>query len=259
MNTKIGNRNNVNILVSTSYKTADRAKDELIRKLISNAEYLIPDWYENYLKIQIDPFMRDIYHLTSEEGKKLICPTESSYLDRILNSDRESSIENMSSERVFIGSIMLLIAWCRESNSKPPICINNPESKIHPAYHTDFINFLHSCPQHEFYIATTSPYIIKEVPQNCITVYYEDSQGNVNTYNPSQSLGLNIAEISQGILGIPIINSKIDSEIKRIYSLIDEDRFHEAKKATEKLEEITKGSIPETVQILATIEMFQSD
>lgn len=140
------------------------------------------------------------------------------------------------------------------------VIIDEIDEHLHPELQVRILKALHKTfPKIQFIISTHAPLVMSSVETNDENVVYkleykdgEYSHKELNTY------GLDASTIMDAYMGQVTRDLAVDAEIKQIESLIDEEKYTEARAALNKmLERPGSDANPELSRIEATLSFFE--
>jgi len=161
-----------------------------------------------------------------------------------------------------VGDLARRLAVANPSLPKPleaggVVLIDEIDLHLHPAWQRRIIpKLLTTFPNCQFIVSTHSPQVLSEVKAESIVLLYEEGEKGIKCQRPSQSYGLNANEILESIMGAEPRNVEVDRRINRIFALIDQDEFQEAKIQIEQLRHDVGGSIPDLLKAESMISML---
>ena len=137
------------------------------------------------------------------------------------------------------------------------VLIDEIELHCHPEWQRMIIQKLPEVfPNCQFILSTHSPQSIGEVPGKSLRLLYNE-EGMMKCYIPNQALGLDSSEILEIVMKSNKRNSSITEQLKSIFSLIDNEKFDEAREKIDYITLQTNGSIPEIVRAKSLITMME--
>lgn len=170
-----------------------------------------------------------------------------------------------------IGDLARRLAIANPSRPNPlegsgVVLIDEIDLHLHPAWQRMIIPRLSQVfPNCQFIVSTHSPQVLGEVEASDIRLLYWDENEGIIHHVPKQARGLD----SNGILDelmrpngdIPTLtrNREIMERLDKLFQVIDEERFPEAKQEIAALKEELHGSIPDLVHAESLIAMLEDD
>jgi predicted ATP-binding protein involved in virulence len=111
------------------------------------------------------------------------------------------------------------------------VLIDEIELHLHPKWQRDVLQRLRdiftAC---QFVVTTHSPLVLGEVPARCVR-FLEFVDGKVCVTIPTEAYGMDANRILQEFMGAPVRNRQVDSELKTLFELIDQEDFDKARAA----------------------------
>lgn len=137
------------------------------------------------------------------------------------------------------------------------VLIDEIELHLHPKWQRDVLKRLRAtfrwC---QFVVTTHSPLVLGEVEARCVR-FLEFRDGKVSVTVPSEAYGMDANRILQEFMGAPVRNRQVDDEIKHLFTLIDNERFDEARKAIAQLENKLGADEPELTRASSLIRFLE--
>ena len=117
------------------------------------------------------------------------------------------------------------------------VLIDELDLHLHPAWQRRIVQGLSKIfPKVQFIATTHSPQILGEVDAEQVRLL---SNGMIES--PSQSFGLTSDEILRNVMGTRDMNASISADVERIYELIDQEKYDEARRKLAAVQKRTKG------------------
>ena len=139
------------------------------------------------------------------------------------------------------------------------ILIDEIELHLHPKWQRDVLRRLReifrAC---QFVVTTHSPLVLGEVPAKCIR-FLEFSEGKISPTTPTEAYGMDANRILQEQMEAPARNKTVEGELRRLFELIDQEEFDEARAAIEKLATELGYREPELVRASSLIRFLEGD
>ncbi|NDV21537.1 AAA family ATPase [Desulfovibrio sp. JC022] len=137
------------------------------------------------------------------------------------------------------------------------IIIDEIDLHLHPKWQRRIVPALRETfPNCQFIITTHSPQVLSEVPAENIFSLYRDENGDIQYEKPELSQGLNSSEILQEVMDLPAFSPEFEEELSRIYTLIEDEKFDEAKNLIEKYE-AKFGDVPALIKARTVLELSE--
>ena len=134
------------------------------------------------------------------------------------------------------------------------VLIDELDLHLHPAWQRRIVQGLSKIfPKVQFIATTHSPQILGEVDAEQVRLL---SNGMVES--PSQSFGLTSDEILRNVMGTRDMNAAVSADVERIYELIDQEKYDEARRKLAAVQKRTKGGTEETVNLESLINTMDA-
>ena len=140
------------------------------------------------------------------------------------------------------------------------VIIDEIDEHLHPALQVSILKALHNTfPKIQFIVSTHAPLVMSSVentPEN--VVYKLEYKDGIYTHKELNTYGLDASTIMQVYMDQVPRDLDIDVEIKNIESLIDAEKYSDARTALEKMQERPGSDAnPELSRIEATLSFFE--
>jgi predicted ATP-binding protein involved in virulence len=140
------------------------------------------------------------------------------------------------------------------------VIIDEIDEHLHPELQVRILKALHNTfPKIQFIVSTHAPLVMSSVenaPEN--VVYKLEYNDGVYSHKELNTYGLDASTIMQVYMDLPPRDLAIDDEIKNIESLIDAEKYSDARTALEKMQERPGSDAnPELSKIEATLSFFE--
>lgn len=140
------------------------------------------------------------------------------------------------------------------------VIIDEIDEHLHPELQVRILKALHETfPKIQFIVSTHAPLVMSSVenaPEN--VVYKLEYNDGVYSHKELNTYGLDASTIMQVYMDLPPRDLAIDDEIKNIESLIDAEKYSDARTALEKMQERPGSDAnPELSKIEATLSFFE--
>lgn len=133
------------------------------------------------------------------------------------------------------------------------VLIDEIELHLHPKWQRDVLQRLRDIfKASQFVVTTHSPLVLGEVPARCVR-FLEFRDGKVCVTVPTEAYGMDANRILQEFMDAPVRNRQIDSELKHLFELIDQERFDDARAAITQLEANLGQDEPELTRATSLI------
>lgn len=180
---------------------------------------------------------------------------------------REISINQLSDGAkilfALIGDLARRLAMANPAVNEPLlgngiVLIDELELHLHPKWQREIIRKLPTVfPNIQFIISTHSPQIISEVAAESLYILNWNQKNNQPEHTkPYRSLGLDSTEVLSEIMDSRTINQEFDDEVAKVYQYIEQEKWEEAEKKIEYLEE-KYGEIPKILRASSYFRMLK--
>lgn len=116
------------------------------------------------------------------------------------------------------------------AESRAIVLLDEVELHLHPRWQRDvmkrLINTFRNC---QFIVTTHSPQVLGEVEAKCIRYLRRNKAGEIIRSTPPRALGLDSNRILRELMDAPSRNEAVDATAHRLFRLIDDEKFVEAK------------------------------
>lgn len=220
--------------------------NEIEKLMLAYIDYFIYDKNENAvlgvenLQSDMDEVFKNFelnFHFKKIDykTKKPVFGNENSTRD-----DIEFSLQDLSTgERTLLSKMLYL--HLREAKNKV-IMIDEPETSLHPSWQNKILKFyenfakINNC---QIIIATHSPHIIGSAKNEYLRILRNDKNGNIEVINDVMAYGRDIEWVLEEVMGISYTReAKIIDKLKECEKLIEKEKYEEAEKAIDLLENI---------------------
>jgi predicted ATPase len=137
------------------------------------------------------------------------------------------------------------------------VLIDEIELHLHPQWQRNVLQRLcktfKAC---QFVVTTHSPLVLGEVPARCVR-FLEFVDSKVNVFTPSEAYGMDANRILQEFMGAPVRNLQVEEELIKLFELIDNEEFDEARQAISRLEEKLGTAEPELTRASSLIRFLE--
>ncbi|MBW4028877.1 MAG: AAA family ATPase [Acidobacteria bacterium] len=139
------------------------------------------------------------------------------------------------------------------------VLIDEIELHLHPKWQRDVLrclrNTFKAC---QFVVTTHSPLVLGEVPARCVR-FLEFADGKVGVTVPTEAYGMDANRILQEFMGAPVRNRQVDDTLKELFSLIDQERFDDARSLIATLKHKLGEDEPELTRASSLIHFLEGD
>jgi len=137
------------------------------------------------------------------------------------------------------------------------VLIDEIELHLHPKWQRNVLQRLcdifKAC---QFVVSTHSPLVLGEVPARCVR-FLEFVDGKVQVFTPSEAYGMDANRILQEFMGAPVRNLQVEEELAKLFELIDNEEFDNARIAIAALEEKLGTAEPELTRASSLIRFLE--
>ena len=139
------------------------------------------------------------------------------------------------------------------------VLIDEIELHLHPSWQRKVVNILRkvfkSC---QFVITTHSPIILGEVRADCIRYLY-DKRGKIAVKPLPDVYGLDANRILKELMDAPTRKISIEQKFRKLFKLIDDEEFEDAREIMEKLRENLGENEPEITRASVLLKFLEGD
>ena len=130
---------------------------------------------------------------------------------------------------------------------------------LHPSLQISILKALHRVfPRIQFIATTHAPLVMSGVENNDENVVYKmDYADGAYRFSLVHTYGLNISDIAMVVQGVQPRDATVDSSLAELFSLIDEERFNEAREKLESLKGEWGNYMPDLQKAETMIELMQ--
>jgi predicted ATP-binding protein involved in virulence len=146
------------------------------------------------------------------------------------------------------------------------VLIDEIDLHLHPAWQRMVIpRLIETFPNLQFVVSTHSPQVIGEVEPHCLRLLQTDKENRITVVEPPQSWGLTSNDILDELMkpadtqATLTRNSEVEQQLDQLFRLIDDERFSEARKRIEEIQQQLNGDIPELVRARSLLDMMESE
>ncbi|NCC64002.1 MAG: hypothetical protein EOM15_05040, partial [Spirochaetia bacterium] len=127
------------------------------------------------------------------------------------------------------------------------VLIDEVELHLHPKWQRQILQLLSTTfPNVQFIVSTHSPQILSEAEKDSIILLYQDD-GEFACTSIKQGKGLSSNEVLEEIMDSRSVNQEVQSDLDRIFRLIDNNELEEARKRIEAFK-TAYGPVPAIVR-----------
>lgn len=137
--------------------------------------------------------------------------------------------------------------------------IDEIDMHLHPSLQISILKALHRVfPRIQFIATTHAPLVMSGVENNDENVVYKmDYADGAYRFSLVHTYGLNISDIAMVVQGVQPRDATVDSSLAELFSLIDEERFNEAREKLESLKGDWGNYMPDLQKAETMIELMQ--
>jgi hypothetical protein len=137
------------------------------------------------------------------------------------------------------------------------VLIDEIELHLHPKWQRNVLHRLCDIfKASQFVVTTHSPLVLGEVPARCVR-FLEFVDGKVKVFTPSEAYGMDANRILHEFMGAPVRNRQVEEELAKLFELIDNEEFENARIAIEILEEKLGTAEPELTRASSLIRFLE--
>jgi len=236
-----------NVRKTLAKENPNNTKYNKVIQLIEEAIYtFLPEFSE--LDLIEDEISKELTFCITKGEKKLnftqLSDGERGVLALVFDIARRLIIANIDIENPLHGEAVILI--------------DELDLHLHPKWQRTIVRDLErTFPNCQFIATTHSPQIIGEVKPQAITII--DKNLINETYKPTVAFGLDSQRILEELLDAPLRNLGIEEKLNEISTLVDEEKYEEAKTKIESLKETLGNNDPELLRINSMIQFLEED
>ncbi len=137
------------------------------------------------------------------------------------------------------------------------VMIDEIELHLHPKWQRDVLGRLRQVfKKCQFVVTTHSPLVLGEVEARCVR-FLEFQDGKVVATIPTEAYGMDANRILQELMGAPVRNKNIETELRVLFELIDKEDFAKARKKIMALEQQLGDHEPELTRAQSLITFLE--
>lgn len=137
------------------------------------------------------------------------------------------------------------------------VLIDEIELHLHPKWQRDVLGRLRSVFQNcQFVVTTHSPLVLGEVEARCVR-FLEFQDGKVVATTPTEAYGMDANRVLQELMGAPVRNKQMETELRALFELIDADDFTRAREKISALEQQLGEHEPELTRAQSLITFLE--
>lgn len=146
------------------------------------------------------------------------------------------------------------------------VLIDEVDLHLHPGWQRMVLPKLTATfPNCQFIVSTHSPQILGEVDASQIRILTQDENNEIHCSIPQQAKGLTSNEVLDELMSSPnglqtlSRNVEVEKQLDRLFRLIDDEQFEQAKTAIARLKTELHGDIPDIVRAEALMTMLGAE
>ncbi|OQX01835.1 MAG: hypothetical protein BWK73_44745 [Thiothrix lacustris] len=143
------------------------------------------------------------------------------------------------------------------------VLIDEVDLHLHPGWQRMVLpKLMATFPNCQFIVSTHSPQILGEVDASQIRILTQDDNNDIHCSIPQQAKGLTSNEILDELMSIPdgletlSRNIGVEKQLDRLFRLIDDEQFEQAKTEISRIKTELHGDIPDIVRAEALMTML---
>ena len=137
------------------------------------------------------------------------------------------------------------------------VLIDEIELHLHPKWQRNVLQRLCDIfKASQFVVTTHSPLVLGEVEARCVR-FLEFVDGKVQVFTPSEAYGMDANRILLEFMGAPVRNRRVEEELSKLFELIDNEEFDDARTAIATLEEKLGTAEPELTRASSLIRFLE--
>jgi predicted ATP-binding protein involved in virulence len=137
------------------------------------------------------------------------------------------------------------------------VLIDEIELHLHPKWQRDVLQRLrdifNAC---QFVVTTHSPLVLGEVHARCVR-FLEFVDGKVSVIVPSEAYGMDANRMLQENMGAQVRNRQVNAALNKLFDLIDQESFDDARSAISALEKMLGVVEPELTRASSLIRFLE--
>lgn len=232
----------------------ERNKQEIaiVRKAISDA--LGADGCNIIQDLRIRPLQKKVYYCFMD-GREV----EADYL-----SDGYRRLVNIITDIAFRCALLNRGLYGEEAcaHTKGTVLIDEIDLHLHPTLQSLVLKGLRNAfPQVQFIVSSHAPMVMSSVKSNEKNTVYFLHYSTTNDYGiiPITTYGMDLSTISDIILGQPPRAAEVDNQLNNLFNLIDTEKFEEAQRMLQEMQEQYGSNLPELSQAEAMLNCVTTD
>lgn len=232
----------------------ERNKQEIaiVRKAISDA--LGADGCNIIQDLRIRPLQKKVYYCFMD-GREV----EADYL-----SDGYRRLVNIITDIAFRCALLNRGLYGEEAcaHTKGTVLIDEIDLHLHPTLQSLVLKGLRNAfPQVQFIVSSHAPMVMSSVKSNEKNTVYFLHYSTTNAYDiiPITTYGMDLSTISDIILGQPPRAAEVDNQLNNLFNLIDTEKFEEAQRMLQEMQEQYGSNLPELSQAEAMLNCVTTD
>jgi predicted ATP-binding protein involved in virulence len=142
------------------------------------------------------------------------------------------------------------------------VLIDEIELHLHPSLQQEAIQrFQRTFPNIQFIISTHSALVMSNVKEENDNKIYKLTHSKADEYDiePIQLYGMDISQITEYALDTTPRAKEIDLQLENLFSLIDDEKYEDAKNELEKMKSVFGDNLPELAKAQTMLDFFDND
>jgi predicted ATP-binding protein involved in virulence len=137
------------------------------------------------------------------------------------------------------------------------VLIEEIELHLHPKWQQDVLGRLRGVFKNcQFVVTTHSPLVLGEVEARCVR-FLEFQDGKVVATTPTEAYGMDANRVLQELMGAPVRNKQMETELRALFELIDAEDFAQAREKIAALEQQLGEHEPELTRAQSLITFLE--
>lgn len=139
------------------------------------------------------------------------------------------------------------------------VMIDEIELHLHPKWQREVLNRLVSVFRNcQFVVTTHSPMVLGESKARGVR-FLEYQDGKVAATIPQELYGMDANRILQELMDSPIRNKEVNEELRKLFELIDQEQFDDARVAMDELSQCMGDADPELTRASSLIKFLEGE
>lgn len=235
------------VMAARLSESKDQVTKEKIVQLLLHFENAISAFLPGVCHLMLDNERPPKFSVVKNDVKlnlEQLSDGERGLLALVFDLTRRLSIANPESENPIAEGFALVL-------------IDEIELHLHPKWQRDVLGRLRSVFQKcQFVVTTHSPLVLGEVEARCVR-FLEFQEGKVVATTPTEAYGMDANRILQELMGAPVRNKQMETELRILFELIDAEDFTQARKKIATLEQQLGENEPELTRAQSLITFLE--